>query len=428
MSYSDLLASPSASLYRLENVRRKTAMARWMDTKPLHEGQQAIRNHPARFKVVACGRRWGKTEGSKRIAVEEAMLGKYIWWISPDYTVVQDVWEELKNETQDIRSNISISRHTLYFPNGGRLRIRSGHEPNKLRGSGLDGVVMDEAAFCDPLVWEVVRPALSDKLGWALLLSTPNGRNWFWHMFQMGLDPSERDWACWQMPSVTNPFLLPSEIEDARRSLPERRFKEEYLAEFLDDGGAVFRNLAACFKPTTPTGGPYVLTADWGRHNDYTVLTVMDRPSKQVVDIDRYNQIGWTVQRGRLMAMAEKWKPEFILAESNSIGEPNIEQLNREGLLVSPFLTTNASKAQIIDDLALAFEQNDITIEQTLEYAPVLRGELEAFELERLKSGLFRYSAPPGGHDDMVISLALANYACGLGGSMRKVKLAKRGR
>jgi hypothetical protein len=147
---------------------------------------------------------------------------------------------------------------------------------------------------------------------------------------------------------------------------------------------------------------------DWGR-TDFTVITVMDIQTHAVVHCDRFNQLDFKTQRGRLMAICERYKPAAIVAEQNSIGEPIIQQLREDKLYVTPFLTTNASKARIIDQLALAFERGTITIFND----PILIGELMAFQATRLPSGAIRYAAPNGMHDDMCMSLALAEEACG---------------
>ena len=127
-----------------------------------------------------------------------------------------------------------------------------------------------------------------------------------------------------------------------------------------------------------------------------------------LVHIDRMNQVDYHLQLQRLQAIFERWRPVTILAEANSMGQPLIEQMQRLGLPVRGFTTTNATKAQIVEELALSFEQSRITIPNN----PVLIGELEAFGMERLPSGQTRYSAPEGLHDDCVISLCLAHHAC----------------
>jgi len=187
-------------------------------------------------------------------------------------------------------------------------------------------------------------------------------------------------------------------------------YLQEYEAQFLDDAGGVFRRVmeAATLQPQEPVQGrQYVIGADWGKSDDFTVFTVLDAGSGDVVYTDRFNQIDYMVQRGRLGALAERYRPTVILAESNAMGEPIIEQLQRDGLPVRGFVTSNATKAQIIEGLALAFEQSAIRIPSD----PVLVAELQAYEMDRTPSGMTHYAAPEGMHDDCVMSLALAWHA-----------------
>ena len=151
-------------------------------------------------------------------------------------------------------------------------------------------------------------------------------------------------------------------------------------------------------------GHRYVVGVDWGKLADFNVSAVVDSTTKELVALDRSNRIDYAVQLGRLTALCERFKPDRLIAEQNSMGEPLIEQLQRSGLPVWPFQTTNASKASVIDALALAFERGDLRIPDD----PVLVAELLAYDAERLPSGLLRYGAPAGMHDDCVIALALA--------------------
>lgn len=379
-----------------------------------HPGQWVILNNKRRFRVVACGRRFGKTELGK-LEILLSLNGKkdtLSWWVSPTYKMAQDVWQSLLGLLNPFAERIDSSHTQITLPGNRRLAIRSAHDPAKLRGAGLDFLVIDEAAFCDEQVWHVLRPALSDKLGRALFLSTPRGRNWFWQLYGKGVDPLEPEWVSWRMPTRAN-FLIPTgEIEAARRDMPERMFRQEYQSEFLDDYAAVFRGVLACIQhePLAQRGGESVVIGlDWGRVNDYTVAVVLGTQSRRVLAIDRFNQVNWGVQRNRIRNLATMWQPTQILAEANSIGSPNIEALVADGLPVRPFHTTSESKAMLIDKLALAIEEKAITLPND----PVLIHELQSYEMERLPSGAYRYSAPPNGHDDMVIALALALYAAG---------------
>jgi phage terminase large subunit-like protein len=151
------------------------------------------------------------------------------------------------------------------------------------------------------------------------------------------------------------------------------------------------------------TGKADVIGVDWGRTNDFTVFTVVC-DTGEVLTIDRFKGIEYSIQRARREALYERYGKPTIIAESNSMGGPVCEQLARDGLKVRPFVTTNASKSEAVEALALAFERGEIKIPDN----PVLIGELQAFEAKPLPSGLMRYEAPNGGHDDCVMALAIA--------------------
>lgn len=377
----------------------------------LHTGQRQVWEHPARFQALACGRRWGKTRMGALRCITEAAQGRRAWWVAPSYPMSAVGWRIIHRLAAQIPGAIiRQGERMIELPTGGTVQVRSADNPDSLRGEGLDYLVMDECAFIKQDAWtEALRPALADRQGRALFISTPKGRNWFWRLWMID-DGTE--YKSWRFSSYDNPFVKNSEIDAAKASLPERIFLQEFMAEFLEDGAGVFRRVmdaaTATEQAKAEPGTQYVMGADWGKSNDFTVLTVLDT-SGRMVYLDRFNQIDYAVQLGRLQALAERFNPVAIIAEQNSMGAPLAEQLLRMGLPVQPFNTTNATKTAIIDGLALAFERGDIAILPD----PVLVGELQAYEMERLPSGLLRYSAPDGMHDDMVMSLALAWYGIG---------------
>lgn len=364
----------------------------------------------ARFRVVACGRRFGKTETGKLILLHEALHDKVCWWLSPTYQMASQVWRELKAACASLDdAAINETERRIDFKGSGWLAIRSTHHADYLRGAGLDFVVLDEAAFMDAAVWpQVVRPMLLERRGRALFLSTPYGRNWFWELYQMGQQPHQRSWRSFHFTSFDNPLIDRAELEEIRLVTPERVWREEYLAEFVADAGQVFRGIheaaTAPLDARPIPGRRYIAGIDWGREADYTAIVIMDAEQRQMVALERFNQVSWTLQRGRLKALCDRWQPAVIWAEANSIGAVNIEALQAEGLPVRPFQTTAQSKGPLIEGLALAIERREIALlpDETL------LGELAAYRLERLPGGSYRYSAPPGLHDDTVIAAALA--------------------
>jgi len=374
----------------------------------LHPGQLEVHNSPARFKVLAAGRRWGKTRLGVNECLDVAAQGGRAWWVSPSYKTSEVGWRPLRQIARKIPgAEIRLVDRMVTLPGGGFVAVRSADNPDSLRGEGLDFVVMDECAFMQKEAWtEAIRPALSDRQGKALFISTPKGRNWFWENYQRGIN-GEEGWRSWTFPTANNPFIEASEIEAAKRDLPEMIFRQEYLAEFIDDSGGVFRRVqeAAILTPQEPQAGrQYVAGMDVAASVDFTVVTVMDAETKEMVYIDRFNRVDYPVLIDRLAAIYARYHLTSMVVESNSIGRPVIDELVSRGLNIVPFTTTSATKQAIIQGLQAAFENAQVKIIND----PVLIGELLSFESKRNASGGFSYSAPDGMHDDCVMSLAFA--------------------
>lgn len=378
----------------------------------LHPAQRRVATEARRYNVLDCGRRFGKTLFGLNRAKYTLRQGKPVGWFAPTYKLMLDVWLDARRSMRDEIYSANKTEMRLELHNGAVFDMWTLDNVDAGRGRKYARVIVDEAALVKNLTdaWQSsIRPTLTDLLGDAWFLSTPKGRNGFWQLYQMGLDPSEKDWACWHMPTSANPYIDAEEIEAARRMVPERVYRQEYLAEFVEDSGFVFRRIteAATAEPLAQgaEGVRYIYGCDWARFHDFTVFVVLDPKTKRVVAMDRFNQIDYSLQLGRLRALCHRFPPASIIAEENSMGGPIVERLQKEARLpVRPFVTTNATKAGIVEALALAFEQGEIEILND----PTLIGELVAYDQERLPSGLMRYGAPSGMHDDCVMALALA--------------------
>jgi hypothetical protein len=377
----------------------------------LHPAQEKVTQEAKRFNVLCCGRRWGKTVLGMDRLIHAALEGKPVAWFSPTNKLMAETWRELRSTLEPVTRSKNEQEKRLELINGGSIELWSLDSPDAGRSRKYATVVIDEAAMIQTLAeaWQQsIRPTLTDLQGSAWFLSTPKGPNYFKVLFDLGQDSTREDWASWQMPTGENPFIASQEIEAARLDLTEAAFQQEYLALFVNWEGSVFRRVGEAATATPrlepQDGHDYIIACDWGRSHDYTVFVVLDLTTCAMVEMDRSNRVDYTVQCGRLQALYERWHPKQILAEENSIGQPVIEQLTRDGLRIQPFTTTNASKAQAVEALALAFERGDIRILNDV----VLVSELAAYQAERLPSGLLRYSAPAGQHDDCVMALAIA--------------------
>lgn len=213
-----------------------------IDVKP-HEGQVAIHGDPARFKIIAAGRRWGKTRLGVMECIDIATRGRRAWWISPNYKMSEVGWRPLRTIGHKIGAEIRLADKQVNV-NGGFVQVRSADDPQVLRGEGLDYVYIDEAAHIAKLedVWQQsIRPALSDRLGSATFGTTPDGFNYFYELFRNAQTDDTGAWSSFNYPSWTNPYLPQSEIDAARKQLPALVFRQEYGAEFVQLAGALFR-------------------------------------------------------------------------------------------------------------------------------------------------------------------------------------------
>ncbi|RYG60346.1 hypothetical protein EON80_24810, partial [bacterium] len=258
----------------------------------------------------------------------------------------------------------------------------------------------------------VIRPTLTDFKGSAWMFSTPRGMNFFNECYRRGADPLQKDWMSWSMPTVTNPFIDPTEVEAARLELPERVYRQEYLAEFIEDAGGVFRGVQAAVKTpgrsndeTAEPGRMYSVGADLARLADFTVITVVDEAGRQIFHT-RFNQISWERQMSEIQRISEMYGGAPVTLDCTGVGDPIFEGLRDRGVHVSPFKFSASSKEQLINNLAMRIEQGDADLMDI----PVQTGELQAYEYQVAKSGHVKMNAPEGQHDDCVCGLALAYW------------------
>lgn len=381
----------------------------------LHPLQRQVMEDPARFKVLACGRRWGKTRLGVLSALAVALSGGFAWWVAPSYKMGMIGWRGLYTLARQIPgATIQKTELRAEIPGGGWFQIRSADEPDSLRGEGLDYVAVDECAFVDERAWtEALRPALSDRKGSALFISTPRGMNWFWRHWQKGQRNDGGAWKSWSFPSRTNPYLDPSEIEEARKDLPERIFAQEYEAAFLEEAGGVFHGVMSNVdrdrtQPEQPfDAAEYFLGVDLAKYGDFTVLCVLARDGRQVYH-ERFNRISWALQRAAIVRVGTEYNNAVISIDGTGVGDPIVEEIERVyGGPVEPIHYTNKTKVDEINNLALAFENRALSLMDV----PAQTSELLAYQYETTRFGNVRMSAPSGMNDDCVTALARAEWA-----------------
>jgi hypothetical protein len=445
-----------------------------------HGFQRKIKMSRAKRKVVCAGRRGGKTTICGEIAVEDMGLGRRVLLSSTTQDQADAFWEKVnlwlgpaieagvfyRNQTRRIlalKSGMSV-RHRIpkefietahleaelagreIIDTGGsqkekykeeqnvfraynalgRVKVKTAHNADGLRGDYADKLVLDECARLAESAWnEVAAPMLLDNNGDAVLISTPIRRNWFYRLYKKGeeqaelvkagaLDIHKQRWESFHYSSFENPHLSREALAEIMQDMTEDAIREEIYALFLENAGAVFRNLANVTQtgvkahvPADHAGHEIVLGGDWGQKNDWTVLSAFCCTCRLEVELDRFRQIAWSIQRDRIVAMMERWKVERALVESNSIGGPNLEALQELGLPVLGFETTAQSKGMAVRALALSCERADA---KWLDIQ-IANDEMMAYEQVVNANGFATYSAPEGEHDDIVIARMLVLQA-----------------
>jgi hypothetical protein len=385
-----------------------------------HRAQAKILREMRRFNVVSCGRRFGKTVLGEHRLIPRALDGFPTGWFAPSYKYLSEVWRDFKRILDPVIAESNKTDWRIGLITGGSIEFWSLQDLDAGRSRKYKHVVIDEAAKVKGLetAWtQAIRPTLADYRGSADFYSTPKGKDYFWQLFQKGVDPLKPDWACWTMPTSANPFIHPEEVLDLKASLPERVFLQEIMAAFHDDGGGVFRKVAEAvdvgrtLRAEPPKGHLiYSQGSDLARTLDFSVNDVLGPDGRQVF-FDRYQQMSWTRQIELIAGTSRTYNNAAVTFDSTAMGGDVIHEALRKQRMgvICPFNFSNSSKEALIDNLALMFEQGKIRLIDV----PEQTAELQAFEYEVLPSRKVRMQAPEGMHDDCVIGLALAAWGMG---------------
>ena len=208
--------------------------------------QEQVFKDKTRFKVVAAGRRCGKSRLSAITLLIEGLRcpqGSAVLYVSPTMGQSrQIIWDLLLDLGRDVIQSSHVNNLDITLINGARIYVRGADRPDTLRGVSLTYAVLDEVADIKPEAWEqVIRASLSDKKGRGLFIGSPKGRNWFHDLWKLGQDEQDSDWKSWHFTTADNPLIDPTEIESAKKTLSTFAFKQEYMASFSNAGADVFK-------------------------------------------------------------------------------------------------------------------------------------------------------------------------------------------
>jgi hypothetical protein len=358
-----------------------------------HINQKAILESQARFNVLMCGRRFGKSELSQIKMIKTASFGEQIAYITPTYKLAKVFFNKLAAALPFPNNQSNL---TMQFPNKGSVEFFTGERLDNLRGRKFHGVIIDEASFIPNLEdgWlNSIRPTLTDYKGWGWFLSTPRGKNFFYSLYMK----QEDGWQSFKYSTYDNPYIDTKEIDEAKRQLPAPVFEQEYMANPMENAANPFGsdNIKHCIKPLS-NQEPVCFGIDLAKSYDWSVIIGLDAGGN-VCYLDRF-QKDWHTTKQTILKLPRK----PMLLDSTGVGDPIFEELQRAGLMVEGLKFTSNSKQQLMVGLQNAIHTKSIGYPEG-----VIVNELEVFEYQFTANGV-KYSAPSGFHDDCVMALALA--------------------
>ena len=377
-----------------------------------HPGQEAVFDDKShRFGVVNCGRQWGKTHGATGWLLELALdkPGDYVW-TAPVYGTCRIAFDYLTTceDYAPAVGEINLTNLHVGIRPKGSIHFASLERPHLLRGHKYAGMVCEEWAHVKDAatIWNgILAATLLIERGPVRFISTPAGRNHFWQLSRKhSTDP---EWAYWHFNSYTNPFVDKVELDKIKGRTPDLIWRQEYMAEFLEDAAAVFRGIDACVRgayAAPAKGNAYVIGWDVAKTCDHSVADVMSCDHRATVAWDRVQGVPWSLQVARVADLAKRYNDALVVVDSTGVGDPIYEALAARGVRAVGYKFTAESKRALVEALALEVEGGRVRWPDE----PVVADEMRAFEYEIMPSGQIRYSAPEGQHDDCVMAKALA--------------------
>lgn len=382
-----------------------TASRKLQYTRPwMAEYQLRAIFHQERYGIVEATTKSGKTVGCMVWLAEQAMAGKdgqNFWWIAPIYGQAKIAFRRLKRGLPREIFSSNETELTITLLNGAVIWFKGAENPDSLYGEDVYAAVIDEGSRTREESWHAVRSTLTATRGPIRIIGNVKGRkNWFYHLarrFESG-DPGGHYEKITAWDAVKAGILDEAEIKDAQRQLPAHVFQELYLAEPSDDGSNPFGidAILACVAPLSDQPAER-----WGwdlaKSIDWTVGVGLDVDGHTAA-FERF-QRPWEETFGTIVRVTAG----LALVDSTGVGDPILERLQRSvpGVF-SPYIFSGPSKQRLMEGLAVAIQQKEITYPD----GPIVQ-ELQMFEYVYTRTGV-RYSAPAGLHDDCVMGLGLA--------------------
>ena len=311
----------------------------------LHEKQLEVFNDKHRFKVIAAGRRFGKSRLAAWTLLIEALKSKEkdVFYIAPTFQQAKDImWGMLKELGHEVISAAHENTAVLTLMNGRKIYLKGSDRPDTLRGVGLAYVVLDEYADMKVNVWEqIIRPALSDVQGGAMFIGTPKGRNHFYEIFKLGEGNKDEEWTAFHYTSYDNPLIPKKEIDAAKASMSSFAFRQEFMSSFEAASRDLFKETWIEYEDDEPKDGRYYVAVDLAGfiNVDRESGNKNKKLDETAIAIVKVHQEGWWVaeiKHGRwdiqetcrqIMNAVIKYEPTTVAIEKGSLKNATLPYL-----------------------------------------------------------------------------------------------------
>ena len=263
--------------------------------------QQEVFEDDTRFKIVAAGRRTGKSRLAAWLLILNALQTEkgHVFYVAPTQGQARDImWSTLLELAHPVVKGSHINNLQITLINGATISLKGADRPETMRGVSLKFLVLDEYADMKPSVWEtILRPALADQKGQALFIGTPMGRNHFYDLYQYGSLGDDPTYKAWHFTSYDNPILDPEEIDVAKKSMSSYAFRQEFMASFEAIGSEIFKEEWVTFDEQEPEIGDYYIAVDLAGFSDVGSISKgqSSRLDSTAISVVKVNEEGWWV-------------------------------------------------------------------------------------------------------------------------------------
>lgn len=373
--------------------------------------QLELLSAPQRFKIAVWHRRAGKSKTALNQQIARALKTKGVfYYFLPTYRQSKAVmWDSLVKEhiPLEVVEKINDSELAVYYVNGSIQRFAGCEDIDKHRGINTADVVFDEYAEINEKMWTVIiQPILRENKGTATFIFTPKGMNHAWRLMQLAKE-NPKEWFVSLKDVNDTKIFTKEELEEIKRNTPIDLFEQEYFVKFIEGAGQFFKRITPNLIEETETVEPghiYQMGVDLAKYQDYTVITLIDLNTFNVLKQERFNQIDWNLQKAKIEALYHRYGKPLIYLDSTGVGDPIYDDLSKRGLRVESYKFTEQSRKDLLVNLALKLEQEIIKIPDN----EILKSELQSFRYELTETGKTKIVVPEGLHDDAVFSLSLA--------------------